>query len=342
MGSEAIIALPLREDAPFDVVGLGVNVINHLFLVARFPEPDTKVDPLAVTQQGGGVVATALVACARLGLRTKYVGKVGSDDPGKISRQSLAGEGVDVVDLVVDPQENTRVTFGLIEETSGRRTLIRGAPSRRPSGPGSAGFPRMACLRPDEVPAAAVTAGRVLHLDGYEGPAAVRAARIAREARIPVSVDAEEATECREELFALTDVLIISRALGERLTGCRQVPAILDRLEQIGPSVVGVTLAAEGAVVRHRSTTVHVPGFKVDVVDTTGAGDVFHGAFLAGIVWGWPLLETVRLANAVAALKCRKLGGRAGIPSLAETRAFVRATGPDLPPLPTHGEEPGR
>lgn len=324
MGSGASIDLPFRGDAPFDVVGLGVNVINHLFLVARFPEPDTKIDPLAVTEQGGGVVATALVACARLGLKTKYVGKVGADDPGKLSRKSLEQEGIDTADLVVDPHENTRVTFGLIEQVSGRRTLIRGAEP-------------LARLRPEEVPGASVTCGRVLHLDGYEGPAAVRAARIACEAGIPVSLDAEDATQYQEELFALTDVLIIARALGERLTGCRQVPAILDRLERLGPSVVGLTLAADGAVVRHRSATVHVPGFTVDVVDTTGAGDAFHGAFLAGMVWGWPLEEIVRLANAVAALKCRRLGGRAGIPSLAETRGFVQATGPDLPPLPNRG-----
>ncbi len=315
---------PLRKDAPFQVVGLGVNVINHLFLVPRFPAPDTKIDSLAATRQGGGVVATALVACARLGLTTKYVGKVGADDPGKLSRESLEQEGIDVADLVVDRRENTRVTFGLIEQASGRRTLIRGV------GP-------LARLRPEEVPAAAVTSGQVLHLDGYEGMAAVRAARIAREAGIPVSLDAEDATECQEELFALSDILIMSRVLGERVTGRRRVPAILERLARLGPSVVGLTLAADGAVVYHRSRTVHVPGFKVDVIDTTGAGDVFHGAFLAGLVWGWPLQEILLLSNAVAALKCRKLGGRDGIPSLAETRAFVRTTGPDLPPVPTRG-----
>ncbi len=317
-------SLPLRKDAPFQVVGLGVYVINHLFLVPQFPAPDTKLNALAVTRQGGGVVATALATCARLGLKTKYVGKVGADDSGRLSRESLEQEGIDVADLVVDPRENTRVTFGLIEQASGRRTLIRGVEP-------------LARLRAEEVPAAAVTCGQVLHLDGYEGAAAVRAARIAREAGVPVSLDAEDATERQEELFALSDILIMARPFGERLTGRKRVPAILERLARLGPSVVGLTLAADGAVVRHRSRIVHVPGFKVDVVDTTGAGDVFHGAFLAGVLWGWPLEEIVRLANAVAALKCRKLGGRAGIPTLAEAREFVRATGRDLPPLPACG-----
>ncbi len=323
------VGLPLRPDAPFDVVGVGVNVINHLFLLPRFPEPDMKVDPVAATQQGGGVVATALVACARLGLTTKYVGKVGADDAGRLSQQSLAHEGIDVSDLVVDPRAHTRITVGLIERTTGRRTLIRGVPP-------------LARLTPEEVPVAAVLAGRILHLDGYEGPAAVRAARLAREAGVPVSLDAEDATECREELFALTDILVVARALGEQLTGCSEVPAILDRLETVGPSIVGLTLAAEGAIVRYRAQTVHVPAFQVNVTDTTGAGDVFHGAFLAGLLWGWPLSEIMRLANAVAALKCRTLGGRAGIPTLAETREFVRTTGPDLPRIPQRSSNMGR
>jgi len=315
------VDVPQRPQARFDVVGLGVNVINHLYLLSRFPEPDSKVDPVAVAQRGGGVVATALVACARLGLRSKYLGKVGADEPGRLSRASLEREGIDVSALVVDPAEHTRVTLGLIEQGSGRRTLIRGM------GP-------LVRLRRDEVSAEAVTAGRILHLDGYEGGAALSAARIAMEAGIPVSLDAEDATERREELVALTDVLIVSRDFGERLTGCSRAPAILDRLERLGPPLVGLTLGAEGAMVRFGGTTVHGPGFAVKAVDTTGAGDVFHGAFLAGLVWGWPLPEVLRLANAVAALKCRMLGGRARIPSLGEVRAFLRNTGPDLPPVP--------
>ena len=316
--------LPVPRHAAFDIVGLGVNVINHLYLLPMFPEPDTKVDPLDATQQGGGVAATAMVACARLSLRTKYVGKVGPDDAGRLSRESLGREGIDVTDVVVDPTENTRVTFGLIEKATGRRTLIRGVEP-------------LARLRLGEVAAGAVTAGRILHLDGYEGAVALWAARTARAGGIPVSLDAEEATQCREELFPLVDILIMGRDLGARLTECRQVPGILDQLERLGPSVVGLTLGAEGAVIRHRSMTVQAPGYAVNVVDTTGAGDVFHGAFLAGVLWGWPIAECLRLANAAAGLKCRKLGGRAGIPTLAEIREFIRATGRDLPPMPACG-----
>ncbi|HEV8677077.1 MAG TPA: PfkB family carbohydrate kinase [Methylomirabilota bacterium] len=320
-GDPLYLDAALPPGRPFDVVGLGVNVVNELLVVSRFPEPDSKNDALAVTRQAGGVVASALVACARLGLRTKYVGKVGADDLGVLSREALQKEGIDLHDLVADPAVETRLTFGLIEHGSGRRTLIRSA--RRP-----------ARLRPEEVSSAAVTGGRILHLDGYEGPAAVRAARLAREAGSLVSLDAEDATENHTELFPLADVLIVSHRFAQRLAAAERVPAILDALERFGPRVVGVTLGAAGSVVRHRGRTVEAPGFAVELADTTGAGDVFHGAFLAGLVWGWPLEAALRLANAVAALKCTKLGGQAGIPTLAEARGFLAARGHALPPVP--------
>jgi sulfofructose kinase len=308
--------LALPGDRPFDVVGVGVNVVNELLVVPRFPEPDTKTDAVGVVRQGGGLVATAMVACARLGLRAKYIGKVGADELGSVSRETLRKEGIDVADVIVDPGQDTRLTFGLIERDSGRRTLIRAAM-------------RPARLGAGELTRAAVTGGRLLHLDGYEGAAALQAARWARDAGIPVSLDAEEATECRDELLPLADILIVSHRFGRRLTGARRVPAILDALATLGPRLVGVTLGADGSVVRTRGRTVQAPGFAVEVVDTTGAGDVFHGAFLAGLAWDWPLAETLRFANAVAALKCTRLGGQAGIPSLAEARAFLRQAASD-------------
>jgi sugar/nucleoside kinase (ribokinase family) len=304
--------------APFDVVGLGVNVINHLYLLPRFPEADSKVDAVAVAEQGGGVVATALVACARLGLRTKYLGKVGRDRAGQASTASLATEGVDVSDVVTDPAEHTRVTVGLIEQGSGRRTLIRG-------------MPPLARLRSSEVPAQAVTTGRILHLDGYEGEAALWAARLAQEAGIPVSLDAENASERLDRLLPLVTVLIVSQDFAQQFVGSGSDARLLDGLSRFGPTIVGVTCGAEGASVRWQDETVRVPGLKVEVVDTTGAGDVFHGAFLAGLIWGWPLDATLRLANATAALKCQHLGGRAGIPALKDVRVALRQRGEELP-----------
>jgi sugar/nucleoside kinase (ribokinase family) len=213
--------------------------MNHLFLLEGLPEPETKVGAVAATRQGGGVVATAMVTCARLGLRAAYVGKVGADALGREVGDELAREGVDVSGLVRDPAAPTRFTIGLVERGSGRRTLVRDAG-------------RPARLEPGDLSPATATAGRVLHLDGYEGPAALRAARWAREAGIPVSLDAEEATECREELCRLADILIVSDPFAEMLTGATRLDAVLDGLAARGPALVGVTLGAGGAAVRHR------------------------------------------------------------------------------------------
>jgi sugar/nucleoside kinase (ribokinase family) len=322
-----MIELPTGK--PFDVVGVGVTVVNELLVVARFPEPDAKVDALAVARQGGGVVATAMVTGARLGLRTKYVGKVGADEPGAFARDGLQKEGVDLADVVVDPGEQTRRTVGLVEQGSGRRTLVRA--TQQP-----------ARLRPEEVPAAAIRAGRILHLDGYEGPAALHAARMAREAGVPVSLDAEDATEGCAALLPFVDVLIVSHPFAARLTGVVRVPAILEGLAGLGPRIVGVTQGAQGCAIRAGGRTVEAPGFSVATLDTTGAGDVFHGAFLAGLVWGWPLPAGLALANAVAALKCTRLGGQAGIPSLADARAFLTARGVALPAAPDGRAAPCR
>ncbi|HYL82408.1 MAG TPA: PfkB family carbohydrate kinase, partial [Candidatus Acidoferrum sp.] len=155
----------------------------------------------------------------------------------------------------------------------------------------------------------------------------LQAARWAREAGIPVSLDAEDSTELREELFRFTDILIVSHPFSRELTGKTDLTDILRGLARLGPACVGVTLGDQGSALLHRQEIVEVPAFPVDVVDTTGAGDVFHGAFLYGLLQGWKAGDILLFANAVSALKCTRLGGRAGIPRPAEVRAFLDARG---------------
>jgi sulfofructose kinase len=308
------IDLFVPQDKPFDVVGVGINVVDYLFRIPRFPEPDTKSDALAVTRQGGGLTATAMVACARLGLRTRYIGKFGSDEIGGLACEMLRPEGLDLKASIRAADAPHRLCVVLVEEGTGHRTIVRHRDRR-------------IWLRPEEMSREAVCSGRVLHLDGYEGEAALQAARWAREAGIPVSVDAEDSTERREELFRLTDILIVGQRFGRELTGASEVAGILDGLAGLGPSCVGVTQGEAGSVLRQRGQTVEAPGFVVDVVDTTGAGDVFHGAFLYGLLQGWEARDILRFANAVSALKCTRLGGRAGIPRLQEVQIFLQARG---------------
>ena len=315
------IRLPIPPQKPFDVVGVGINVVDYLFRVPRFPEPDTKSDALAATTQGGGLTATAMVACGRLGLRTRYVGKFGNDQIGRLAREMLAPEGLDLTASVQAADAPHRLCVVLVEEGTGHRTIIRHMDPR-------------IWLRPEELSREAVCSGRLLHLDGYEGEAALQAARWAREAGIPVSLDAETFTERREELFRLTDVLIVAERFARDLTGKVEVTDILHGLTRLGPSCVGVTMGERGSALFHREEIVEVPGFLVDVVDTTGAGDVFHGAFLYGLLQGWEAGDILLFANAVSALKCTRLGGRAGIPRVPEVRRFmgVRGQGTFLDP----------
>jgi ribokinase len=196
-------------------------------------------------------------------------------------------------------------------------------------------------LGPEELSREAVCSGRALHLDGYEGDAAIQAARWAREAGIPVSLDAERFTERREELFRLSDILIVAQRFGLEITGRSRVPEILDDMHRLGPRVAGLTRGEHGSVLSVDGRRIEAPGFPVDVVDTTGAGDVFHGAFVYGVLQGWEAGHILLFANAVSALKCTRLGGRTGIPSVSEVDAFLRARGVEIP-APGLGKESPR
>jgi sulfofructose kinase len=312
------IDIPIPHNKPFDVVGVGINVLDYLFRIPHFPEPDTKMDALGAMIQGGGLTATAMVACARLGLRTRYVGKFGDNEIGRMARGELLGEGIDGSAAITASGVPNRFCVVLVEETSGRRTIVRQRDPR-------------IWLRPEDLSREAVCAGRVLHLDGYEGDAAVQAARWAKEAGIPVSVDAEEPTEQRDALFALTDILIVGQRFGRMLTGRYDTAGILEAMTRLGPACVGLTLGDAGSALRHRDEMVEVPGFPVDVVDTTGAGDVFHGAFLYGLLQGWEAGDILRFANAVSALKCTALGGRSGIPQVEVVQHFLDTRGCAVP-----------
>jgi sulfofructose kinase len=309
---------PIPSNKTYDVVGVGINVIDYLFRVPHFPEPDTKMDATAVSTQGGGLTATAMVACARLGLRTRYIGKFGGDEIGRMAREGLAAEGLDLQCAVHALDAPNRLCFVLVEEGTGHRTIIRHMDDR-------------VWLRPQELSREAVCSGRTLHLDGYEGDAAIQAAEWAREEGIPVSLDAERFTQRREVLFRLTDILIVAERYGREITGREDLAGILDGLALLGPPCVGVTSGKDGSALRYRGETMKVPAFPIEVVDTTGAGDVFHGAFLYGLLQGWEARHILVFANAVSALKCTCLGGRTGIPRADQAREFLRLRGEPIP-----------
>jgi sugar/nucleoside kinase (ribokinase family) len=295
----------------FDVVGCGCTAWDMLCITPEYPGLDVKIRVDDLVMQGGGLIATALVAVARLGGKAAIIGKVGDDDWGRFQREELIREGVDVRNLVIGRPGDSHFAFVVVDAATGKRTIFykRGDDY---------------LLRPDQVDRALVESAKALLVDGHQMDAGIAAAARAKQAGIPVVMDAEGTEPRTPEMVNLTDYLIPSRECALAYTGCEDVPSAAQKLAAGGRHrAVVVTLGDQGALIVADGEVTRQPAFAVDVVDTTGAGDVFHGAFAFALSRGDDVRQATRFAAAVAALKCRKLGGRAGIPSLAETEALL-------------------
>lgn len=299
-------------------MGLGLNAVDFLCVVPHFPRYDSKLKMRDFRESGGGQAATAMVACRRLGLKTRYVGKTGGGDFGDYSLKSLVEAGVDTEGVAVVPEARNQCAFILIDEGTGERTIIWDRDSRL-------------SMQPHEVPREIIGSAKILLIDGHDAAAAVRAARFAREEGMPVVMDAERISDATAELVSLSDIVIGERHFPERFTGSSNLKEALKHIAGRGPRVAGVTLGKEGALVLYDGQFYHSPAYEVGCRDTTGAGDVFHAAFIRALFEDWDLMRCLDFSNAVAALKCRDLGGRAGLPSFSEAVAFMES-GKRLPP----------
>jgi sulfofructose kinase len=305
--------IPLAE-RPFDVVGFGTNALDLVAIIDGYPLPDTKSQFQTFEVQGGGVTATAMAAAARLGLKARYVGKVGGDFWSRASMRTLTKEGVEVRHVIRDKQSSGHVSIVLADRATGQRTLF----FRRP--------PAYA-IAPEELTREAFTAGRLLHVDGIDAAAALQAVTWARESGMRVTMDGERVVPGIEDVWPRVDLLVCNPRFLAAMTGAQTPQDGLKALVARGPARVAVTLAEEGVLGYTAGRFVRVPGFPIEAVDTNGAGDVFHGACTVGEVRDWPLEWTLTFANAVAAMKCRFLGGRRGIPRMPEVAEFLAAHG---------------
>ncbi len=313
---------PLPDRRPFDVVGLGANACDQLLIVPHHPAPGEKVRFLELLRQGGGQTATALVTVARLGYRARYLGGVGDDEAGGHSLAELRGEGIEVAGVRVRPGGLSQQAYILVDAASGERTIVWGR---------SEGM----VLEPHELERGQVAAGRLLHTDAQQPLSAARAAGWARAAGMPVLADLEPVRPGLEEFLPEVDVLIAAEDFPARATGAAGLGEALRRLEErTRGGWVMVTRGAAGVVARVDGALKTFPAYAVEARDTTGAGDVFHGAFAVACLRGLALEEAIDFSHAVAAMKCRALGGRTGIPrSLEEIDRFRRET-PHRPARP--------
>ncbi|MDE3181710.1 MAG: ribokinase [Acidobacteriota bacterium] len=295
-----------------DVVGLGLNATDTVILVRDFPALGSKERVLGMSRQAGGQIATALVTCRRLGLSSRYIGKVGGDAAGAFQLDSLRNEGIDTEHVRVVEGAPNQFGHIIVDQATGERTVFWDRD------------PRLA-VRPDELDREAIASARALHLDGCDVDACLAAAQWAHEAGIPVVADLDTAYRQVEELFPHIDYLLASANFLPSATGENDPFRVLEYMaREFGMKVPGMTLGRDGALVYSEGRFLYSPGFVVETVDTTGAGDVFHGAFIYGLLSGWPLAATLDFSNAMAALNCQWLGARGGIRSQEEAQALIR------------------
>lgn len=291
------------------ILGLGYCGLDSLCLVPRIPR-DEKVEAERTLVQGGGPAATAVCAAARLGAKTSFIGVVGDDARGQTILDELAREGVDTSNMRVRLEAESAAAFCWTVPDVGERSVVWTHGTAKP-------------LSPEEINDHAVHSVDLLHVDGHHTAAAIRAAEIARAAGVIVSLDAGTELKDLDQLMELADILIASEAFVAGRFGETDAKAALRELRGSGRRFVAVTRGVRGCLGYDGETFIDVPAYKVDVVDTTGAGDVFHGAFAYRRVNGGSWEECARFAAAAAALKCRKFGGRTGIPTLDETEQFL-------------------
>ena len=289
-----------------DIYGLGQCALDHLGLVERFPEADSKCEMTDLVIQGGGPVATALVALSRWGMRCAFAGVVGDDPFGFRIREGLEQERIDTRDLITRHGALSQVAFIASEAGAGRRTIFWQRPTGDPIAPG-------------EVNGTDISRSGLFLTDGLFIDAALKGARIAREAGVPVVVDGGTLREGMLNLAELSDWYIVSESFANSLTGSAGQPEDACRkLAAMGPEMVGVTLGNRGYVARYRGQWIHGKAYPVDAVDTTGCGDVFHAGAAFGMMQGWAAEAALDFAAWAASRVATAMGGRQGIPEVTD------------------------
>jgi sulfofructose kinase len=289
----------MTKSLQVDLVGVGLNATDTVIPLSNYPALGSKVEYRTATVLPGGQVATTVVACQQWGMRTRYVGKLGDDDAGTLHRKAFANAGVETQLVTVvggaSPQSLILVDGG------GERTVL----CRRDD---------QLVLQPGDLDRDWIVNARFLHVDGYDTAAATVAARWARAAGIPVIADLDELYPGVEDLLENIDYLIASRDFPCRLMEEDDLETALRQTHRrYGCRLTAATLGQEGVAAWDGQKFHHASAYRVAVVDTTGAGDIFHAGFIYGLLQGWPLERQLDFACAASALNCMAVGARGGI-----------------------------
>jgi sugar/nucleoside kinase (ribokinase family) len=298
----------------WDVVGVGANSVDFVNLLPGYPQPFGSFAKMRIRDRRvlcGGQMATAVCTCASLGLKSKYVGVSGTDENGRRIRAELARRNVDTSDLIIRDAENQFAVI-LVDETTGERIVLWDRDDQLR-------------LRDRELPVEALTSTRVVHVDDVDDEAAIRAARIAREAGAIVTSDIDRVTPRIDDLIGSVTHAIFAQHVLPQLTGVNDSEGALRKLRARYGHLLCVTLGEHGSMALDGDRLHHEPAFKVHATDTTGAGDVFRGGFIYALLHQQSTAEALRIANAAAAVSCTRLGALNGVPTLDEIRELMAA-----------------
>lgn len=290
------------------VTGLGQCSLDQIIYVHDFPTENTREEVLDILTQGGGPAATTLVALARLGIPSNFIGTISDDNSGFRIRQDLKDEGINIDGLKVIGGGRSQRAFVVVNKGNGLRTIS---------------WQRATVdeLTPGDVDPELITGSDILFLDGLMVDASIEAAKIAKSNSVPIYLYGEHLHDGMMEIAKYADYMVCSEAFAMSLSGTPK-DAIRD-LIPLGFESVTVTIGKRGSFTAVPGGEFHRPARRVKAVDTTGAGDVYNGAYIYGILQGWEINKIIDFATAFSAMKCLKLGGRTGIPTLEETLNFM-------------------
>jgi sugar/nucleoside kinase (ribokinase family) len=296
-----------------DVVGLGASSVDYVNVLPVAPEAAGANAKLRISRHFvacGGQVANAVAACAALGLQTRFLGPMGTDANGQRVRAELAARGVDVSAAIVREADNQFAVI-LVDERSGERIVLWDRDAR------------LQISRADLDPALFADA-RVLHVDDVDEDGAIAAARMATVQGLTVTSDLDRLTDRTAALVASVTIPIFASHVPGALTGERDLERALRALRRAHHTLLVVTLGADGAIALIDDRIVRSAAFAVDAVDTTGAGDVFRAGLIYGLLADWPIENSLRFANAAAAVSCTRLGAMSAVPTRREVEELIQ------------------
>jgi sulfofructose kinase len=301
-----------HQPHPFDVVGVGGNAVDYVYTLPAYPEPQGPNAKIRISRQSilcGGQMATALCTCTSLGLRAKYIGATGTDDNGRRIREELARRGLDLSDVIVREGTNQFAVI-MVSEQAGERIVLWDRDDRLR-------------LHDDELRADQIQLARLVHVDDVDQRAAIRAATLARASAVPATSDIDRLTDLTPALVDAVSVPIFAEHVPPALTGEADLERALRKLRQPHHRQLCVTLGPHGSMMLDGDRMHYAPAFHVTTVDTTGAGDVFRGAFIYAYLRGDSPGDILRFANAAAAVSCTRLGAINGVPTLEEAESLL-------------------